>query len=228
MPDLSDITAQFTGGEWLIALAAPLRQAEMDRECARRLLHDQVGPLLSSAGLQLQALGLNLQATPSDVRLQIAEIQRILDHAVEQVRAVSRTLKPSSDARFGLRSALERLAADRMRDSGMRITLELPIAEGVSDHAGQALSRIAHGSVRYAAQCGVQSIQIRIVRSPLGWMLEVLYDKVTVQAEDPYSVTGRCELALLHYEAISCGASVSIDSTADGGEVIRATCPAAR
>ena len=58
------------------------------QERAARILHDDVGPLLSAAGLQLQLLKMDFPETAEGVR----GITELLDKAIDSVRAVSQEL----------------------------------------------------------------------------------------------------------------------------------------
>src|SRR5579862_4821010 len=83
-------------------LARALFEAQSDRRQAGRTLHDQVGSLLSAAGLRLQLLSLDHpQAAPA-----AAEIALSLEEAMEHVRALSRRLNDSPAATLGLPNAL--------------------------------------------------------------------------------------------------------------------------
>lgn len=57
-------------------------------EQAGRLLHDEIGPLLSAAGLKLQLVRMDF---PESAEL-VEDVTELLDRAIDQVRAVSRTL----------------------------------------------------------------------------------------------------------------------------------------
>jgi signal transduction histidine kinase len=58
---------------------------------AGKTLHDDVGPLLASAGLRLQLLRMDHPQAAE----QISELLVTLDDAMERVRALSRELSPS-------------------------------------------------------------------------------------------------------------------------------------
>ena len=61
----------------------------MDKlERAGRILHDDVGPLLSAAGLRLQLIKMDFPETAALVR----EVTEVLDDAIDRVRAVSQEL----------------------------------------------------------------------------------------------------------------------------------------
>lgn len=61
----------------------------MDKlERAGKILHDDVGPLLSAAGLRLQLIKMDFPAAAEQVRA----VTEVLDDAIDRVRAVSREL----------------------------------------------------------------------------------------------------------------------------------------
>jgi signal transduction histidine kinase len=60
-------------------------------ELAGKALHDEIGPLLSAAGLRLQLLKMDFPEAADGVR----EITQTLDEAIDHVRALSQVLKPS-------------------------------------------------------------------------------------------------------------------------------------
>lgn len=62
----------------------------MKREAAGQTLHDDIGPLLSAAGLHLQLIATDFPKTAK----RIDEVFRILDEAMERVRSLSRDLAP--------------------------------------------------------------------------------------------------------------------------------------
>lgn len=60
---------------------------------AGKLLHDEIGPLLSAAGLKLQLLSMDFPETLEHVRA----VTEALDEAIDRVRALSRRLSPAPD-----------------------------------------------------------------------------------------------------------------------------------
>ncbi len=59
-------------------------------EQAGKALHDDIGPLLSAAGLRLQLLKMDFPETAERVR----EVTETLDAAIDRVRALSQDLRP--------------------------------------------------------------------------------------------------------------------------------------
>lgn len=59
-------------------------------ERAGKILHDEIGPLLSAAGLRLQLIKMDFPQTEARVR----EVTEALDEAIDRVRALSQELRP--------------------------------------------------------------------------------------------------------------------------------------
>jgi len=71
--------------------ASVKKEVEGKIELAGQALHDEIGPLLSAAGLRLQLLRMDFPETAERVR----EITQALDEVIDRVRALSQVLKPS-------------------------------------------------------------------------------------------------------------------------------------
>ena len=61
-------------------------------ELAGKTLHDDVGPLLTAAGLRLELLRMDFP----DIADRVREVTEALDDAIDRVRALSRDLRPFS------------------------------------------------------------------------------------------------------------------------------------
>jgi signal transduction histidine kinase len=61
-------------------------------ELAGKTLHDDIGPLLSAAGLRLELLRMDFPDTTDRVR----EVTQTLDDALDRIRALSQDLRPFS------------------------------------------------------------------------------------------------------------------------------------
>jgi signal transduction histidine kinase len=59
-------------------------------ERAGKALHDDIGPLLSAAGLQLQLIRMDFPETAEQVRV----VTETLDRAIDRIRALSQELAP--------------------------------------------------------------------------------------------------------------------------------------
>jgi signal transduction histidine kinase len=72
-----------------LAARAVLQALETERTRTTRFLHDVVAQCLSGTGLQLELLQLELPARQMVLRHSVAEIQRALEDALQQVREFS-------------------------------------------------------------------------------------------------------------------------------------------
>ncbi len=95
------------------ALAQMLFAAMNDHEAVlarvSRLLHDDVSQVLSAVGLQLDAMRMDFREQAPGMEQRAAEIQELLEQAIEQLRDITNELNPSIVERAGLQFALDRL-----------------------------------------------------------------------------------------------------------------------
>jgi signal transduction histidine kinase len=129
---------------------AYLKMRAASAQCGR-ILHDDVGPLLTATGLYLQLLRMDHPETDAEVR----QATQILDQALDRIRAVSHQLAPSPTLRGGLKNALERLmetlakqATDPAR--GIAATLEYASLADIPEEAACALYEAAAGAIGLA------------------------------------------------------------------------------
>jgi two-component system sensor histidine kinase UhpB len=90
-------------------LVSTINAREVENNRVSRVLHDDVGQVLTAVGFQLDVLRLDLQERVPEIEARTREIQAVLDQAVEQVRALSYDLNPAVVERAGLHAALDRL-----------------------------------------------------------------------------------------------------------------------
>ena len=90
-------------------IVSTINAREVESARISRLLHDEVGQVLSAVGLQMDVLKLDSNRWHPEIAERIHEIQHMLDHAMQEVRALSYDLNPAVVERAGLQSALDRL-----------------------------------------------------------------------------------------------------------------------
>jgi len=100
-------------------LAAVVQAQEQEGARVARLLHDEVGQILSAVGLRMDLLRMDVEAGSPEVAKRIAESQGILEKAIDQVRSLSQELQPAIVERAGLQIALDRLVS-RYREMSSR------------------------------------------------------------------------------------------------------------
>src|ERR1017187_8585006 len=89
-------------------LVSVMHAREQEGARVSRILHDEVGQVLSAIGLQLDLLRMDLHDKAADNTKRILEIQKVLELSVGQVRDLSYELNPAIVERTGLQFALDR------------------------------------------------------------------------------------------------------------------------
>jgi signal transduction histidine kinase len=136
-------------------------RAEMDRRIAittvsaneaerlrlARELHDDIGQQLSALKMDLSGLQLSTASTPADHR--ISEMKKSIDASLATVRRITTELRPLLLDDLGLDAALDWLASESARKSGLPVTVSLEGSESKLDHA-QALGlfRMAQAALK--------------------------------------------------------------------------------
>lgn len=104
-------------------LAATLAARDIEHSRFGRLLHDEVGPLLSAAGLQLDLLRMDAEPQSPDLAGRALMIQQLLEQAMTHVRDLSRELNAGLVERTGFRFALEELVEKTRASFGGKVRL---------------------------------------------------------------------------------------------------------
>ena len=156
-------------------IVSAINAHEIQNARVSRLLHDQVGQVLSAVGLQLDVLKLDLRSQVPEITDRIHEIQKILDEAVQQVRTLSYDLNPSIVERAGLHSALDRLVG-RFRSVSQSVIIRLNYdpAVRVPLEIGNVWYRIAElaldNAVRHA---NATRIEVHVRATSKHYVLEI-------------------------------------------------------
>ena len=128
---------------------------EEERSRLRRDLHDELGPTLAGLAMQLGGLQELLTSDPRTAAERLARLESAARHALDDVRRLSRGLRPPSLDELGLVGAIARAA----EEAGVTLTLpetelpELPAAVEVAAYriaVEAALNVIRHSGVRAA------------------------------------------------------------------------------
>jgi signal transduction histidine kinase len=203
------------------AVFAAIDHLEHERERMARFLHDSMGQDLSAAGLHLDLIRLDLERTDAPAAGRVAEVQRMLDSSMDQVRRLSGELYPVSIERAGLRACLTHLTG-RVRPA-FTGTIELTFDQDVtlSPLQAKAIYHIAAEAVSNSLQHAACSVvEIAVQSDSEGPYLRV---RDNGQGFDPGRVReGRAGLGLLtmeHYAEVA-GLRVGIQSVPGQGTAI--------
>jgi signal transduction histidine kinase len=122
---------------------------EVDRQRhAGRLLHDDIGPLLSAAGLRLQLLRMDFP----DASPRVSEVLEALDEAMERVRELSQALNPSPVFRAGFKGALAGLVESQAEEFKGKIKLTYTSSVQLPPDAGVVLYEAASAAMAGAVE----------------------------------------------------------------------------
>ena len=205
--------------EMLVAMASA---RDTDSARVARLLHDEVGQVLSAAGLQLGVLRMDFREQAPDIAARITEIQDILERAIEQVRGLSYELNPQVVERAGLHNALDRLAARfRQRFHGSIRLLSDPSARVPLEAAG-AMYRIAEYALDNAVRHShAKTIEILVRPLKRAMALEVRDNGRGFDVEAVRKAKSGLGLLLIDHYALQAGLEVSIRSAAGKGTIVK-------
>jgi signal transduction histidine kinase len=197
-----------------------------EQECARvsRLLHDQVGQVLSAVGLQLDVLRLDLKQQVPEIVGRTAEIQQLLEEAVTKIRELSFELNPAIVERAGLQFALDQLAG-RFRKTfkgGLRLLFDSSVH--LPRETANALYKIAECAIDNAVQhASCNQIEVLLRPSHRAVILEVRDNGCGFPYVDVRKHSPGLGLLMMEHYASEGGLEFSIRSTPGRGTVVRAS-----
>ena len=124
-------------------LLAALSHHESTLATVSRQLHDDVSQVLSAVGLQLDAMRMDFRDAAPGVEQRAAEIQNMLEQAIDQLRDISNELNPSIVERAGLHFALERLSGKARKNFPGTLRLQFDSATHVPTTQAKTFYKIA-------------------------------------------------------------------------------------
>jgi signal transduction histidine kinase len=205
-----------------------LKAQEFERRMVAKFLHDKVGQNLTAMGLQLDLVRMDMECLAPDAASRVADIQKLLEVMMEQVREYSYELNPATVERAGLRGALDRLTARiRGRFSGtVRVNADPSLK--LDPKIASALYQIAQEAVENAVQhSGCSVIEIAVKSTKAGPVLEVRDNGRGFDPAD--ALGGRRGLGILSMEhyAAQAGLDFSIRGNRETGAVVHVAAPEA-
>jgi two-component system sensor histidine kinase UhpB len=198
-----------------------LAAQEAERLAIARDLHDEVGQVLTGVLLQLNSIA---DAAPEH-REDLDEARSAVRRALDEVRRISRELRPEMLEHLGLVSALTELSTSFARVTGVRVEQEfataLPLLApevelAVYRIAQESLTNVARHAdashVTIALEAGHDSIVLRIADDGRGF------------SGDPVEQGG---LRSMRERAVLVGGALAIKPASAGGVEVRLEVPAA-
>ena len=205
-------------------IVSTINAQEVESNRVSRLLHDEVGQVLTAVGFMLHVLKLDYKAQIPELAERLSEIQKTLDKTVQQVRSLSYDLNPSIVERAGLQMALDRLVgryrekfAGSVRylyDSSVRV----PLAVG---NAWYKIAELAlENSIRHS---NASRIEIHVKRTPKDLSLEIRDNGTGFSLlEAKQSPKGIGLLMMEHYSSVA-PIAVSVKTAPGKGTFVKST-----
>jgi chemotaxis methyl-accepting protein methylase/two-component sensor histidine kinase len=106
---------------------------ETERKRLSRELHDGIGQMLSGVKFRLQALPGEIGSLPKKARQRITSVTHVLDHAIAEIRRVSRDMMPSELEDLGLQPALQALCREFAERLGVPVLFRSAGAQKLVD-----------------------------------------------------------------------------------------------
>lgn len=205
-------------------IVSAINAREIESARISRLLHDEVGQVLSAVGLQMDVLKLDYKGAIPEIVDRIHEIQKVLDSAVQQVRTLSYDLNPSIVERAGLQTALDRMVGRFRSVFPGSLRLHYDQAIRIPAEIGTVWYKIAElavdNSVRHA---GAQKIEIAVRANQRAATMEVRDDGQGFDPDAAREHSSGLGLLLMEHYAARLQAVVEIKSRPGNGTLIRCT-----
>ena len=189
---------------------------EEERVLLRRQLHDGLGPTLAGVAMQLRDLDQIVQEDPDLARSRLDRLAQATHQALNEVRQMSRQLRPPALDELGLVGALEEVAESLGLDCVV-VSEDLGVLPPGPEAAAYRIGREALTNV--ARHSGCTSAQLTIARHRDGLQLEV-----RDHGAGRSGPTGVGTLSMRE-RAHELGGSLSIEDTDGGGTTVRAWLP---
>ncbi len=207
-------------------LVSGMNAPELDNARLSRLLHDEVGQVLSAIGLQLDLLRMDIAEASASAGSRITEIQRLLEGAIGNVRNLSRALNPFAAGQAGLETSLQQLA-ERYR-CGAAGVITMNYDSSVRPPAGVAaamykISELAlDNAVRHS---GAGEIEVLVKRIKTGVSLTVRDNGKGFSPRDENTLSRGAGMHLMRRHASAAGLRLSLASAPGRGTIVRVIHP---
>jgi signal transduction histidine kinase len=133
-----------------------------ERSGLARALHDELGAVLTTAKFDLARLRHALPAPGADVVERLQHLRRTLDQGIDMKRRMMEELMPPTLQNLGLKAAIEHLASEFQRRTGVPVDLDLQAAE-VAAATGQALFSVVQSALSNVERhAGATQVTLRL------------------------------------------------------------------
>ena len=187
---------------------------ESERLRVSRELHDEVGQTLTAVLLQLGRIA---KHAPPELAPELEDAQERARETLEEVRRISRELRPEALDDLGLASALVALSERFGLDVTRRLDRDLP---ALDEETELVIYRVAQEALTNVARhSGSGRVELELSASNGSLTLRVLDEGRGIDAEDGGGLRGMRERAVL------VGADLSVGRREGGGTEVRLEVP---
>jgi two-component system sensor histidine kinase UhpB len=193
---------------------------ESERGRLARELHDEVGQTLTGVMLQVEGLAATI---PGELQEQLDELRETARHGTEEVRRITRRLRPEALDDLGLQSALAALAAAVGRQARIDVRRHLEPAPGLTAEQELVIYRVAQEAltnvVRHAHASAVDFVLTHDDRRTVLTVADDGRGLAPGALPSPNGIRGMRERAML------IGAGLTITVPAGGGTQVQLIVP---
>jgi PAS domain S-box-containing protein len=156
---------------------------EEERSVIAREIHDELGQTLAS--LKLDLIGINEELDEQlQLKQRINKTIEMVDSSIKTVRKISSALRPQILDELGLASAMEWLANDFKKRSGLKCKLELQEVEELDSNISIALFRIFQAAMtNIVLHSGAKSVAVKLGMNNELLILSVKDDGIGISQE---------------------------------------------
>ena len=202
-----------------------LAAQENERRRVSRDLHDSVNQLLASVRFRVEAVEGSLTGDPVLARETLAKVKDLLGSAMQEVRRISRNLRPGELDDFGLLAALRSATEEFALRTRMRVDLEADDApERLEPELELQFYRIVQEALNNVEKhAGATRLVIRLVSDDAR-------DCIWLEVRDngrglPAARGTGLGLINMRERAVACGGSCEVFSEPGAGVLIRVCVP---
>lgn len=203
------------------------READLENERRRiaREMHDELGQLLTALKLGISTLEMQLTLHNSLLKTKTAHLLNLADQAIQSVRTVSTSLRPSA-LDMGITSALQWLISEFQLQNGVTCQVNLPEdLNDINELQAMTLYRtLQEALTNITRHAEARRVQIKLYTEPDGTLILGIQDDG--RGFDPGTdLSGHFGLIGMHERIHSLGGKLKIISAPGSGTCICMTIP---
>jgi PAS domain S-box-containing protein len=187
-------------------------------------VHDELGGTLTMLKLGLASV-LEKVEQPKAVRNKLSSLLQLTNGAIQTVKRISTSLRPSLLDTLGLMAAIKWHANEFSKLTGIRHELSMPEPVRLSPERSIAVFRIIQEALtNIARHAGATLVTIRLWKHDSRWIFEIADDGKGI-ADDPLNKPGSFGVLGMHERSQYLGAELEIRSAPDEGTTVTLRLP---